>query len=219
MKTFFLTMAKNIGQAVFTVVFISSAVFVYAAWNTPVKNGDTLTSTLWNDLVTKVAQLDTALNNKADKSQLNSYATVATTNSLQTALNSKADRSYVDTKVAQSSGGVSCRSGFVSLKLIGNQYICIQKGRNAAGKTIAQAKQYCADTYGGRIVTQEEYSRACSLGVLNDTGTIWEMSDSLFYNSHQSFGGVVIGQGSCSASSSSYNHRTNGINIPSRCVY
>jgi hypothetical protein len=88
MKTFFLTMAKNIGQAVFTVVFISSAVFVYAAWNTPVKDGDTLTSTLWNELVAKVADLDSK---KADKTQIPNMAGYATTTQLNTALASKAN--------------------------------------------------------------------------------------------------------------------------------
>jgi hypothetical protein len=198
MKNFFLTMAKNIGQAVFTVVFISSALFVYAAWNTPVKDGDTLTSTLWNDLVTKVAQLDT---NKADKSQLSSYAT----------------QSWVNTQIS----GVSLTRenlkniGVCAWNFVYHNGVCIQYTLNAGGQTFNAANNHCANTYGGRLATSSEYQSACSAGVLSGTG-VWEKVGPVTGAEL-----TIFGEGSCSASYSTIFDYSLSITYsnPFRCVY
>jgi hypothetical protein len=119
----------------------------------------------------------------------------------------------IDKNVKQQVGRVvgNCREGFSAYAYGGK---CVQNKQVHTRLRLEQAKYHCTGYGdGGRIVTQEEYSKACSLGVLNDTGTgTWEMSDNI------SYGEVYIGQGSCSASYT-FNSTPSGYNGPFRCVY
>jgi hypothetical protein len=170
-------------------------------WSTRVSDGDVLTSEKWNAVI---AQLE-AVEQKADAAQ--STANVANTKATtaQNTANAKVDKSYVDTKVSTASASLSCRDGFVWFPVYN---ICVQKSLNSS-KYEAQAKQYCADTYQGRLISREEYVKTCEAEILNNTNQ----------NEMIAISTGVVGGISCSTGGTSLNYGWSGLNGPFRCVY
>jgi hypothetical protein len=185
----------------FVIVFaVGFTVLASWNWSTRVSDGDTLTSEKWNAIV---AQIE-AVEQKASSAEAKAVTA-------QSTANAKADKSYVDSKVSTASASLSCREGFVWIPVFNK---CVQRTANTGGQSYSQANTYCADTYGGRLITQAEYQSACSAGVLSGTG-IWEKTGPALTGTLR-----VSGNSSCSASFSSTNLNSNdGYNFPFRCVY